>query len=420
MVELGATRRDKQLLCCIRECGPALTAAEAAVASGLPLEQVEAGLLELAVATGAQLRVAESGEIRFVYPPHLRRVLLARSWRLRVRVTMEATWAALFRLIRCAFGAVLIVLVALVSLIVLAVGLLRLDEDTWSVFGQLLGGTLELLVRVVVAVFSDQFWFGSPGRVQKADDHVGPQRVEFLESVYSILFGDGDPNRDLEQRRWQAIGAYLQKWGGVAIAEDLSPLFDLPVASADAQINTDWADQAMLPVLLHFDGHPEVSEQGQLLYRFPALQSDVVNFLVKPSRSFRERRHRFTRASQGQRVGYAVLTALLLVLSYQLLHWSLTLPFLLGVVWVARIGIAYAWLLILVPLLRALVIWRCNAAILARNRLRQSWLAWVESDLAPLDQKRRWAADRRRQRPPVEAGSAYTTEEDLLAQEIDP
>ncbi len=55
--------------------------------------------------------------------------------------------------------------------------------------------------------------------------------------------------------------------GGVVIAEDLAPLLDLETPPSAAK-----ADQGLLPVLLHFDGRPQVTDQGDLIYCFPSLR----------------------------------------------------------------------------------------------------------------------------------------------------
>jgi hypothetical protein len=111
---------------------------------------------------------------------------------------------------------------------------------------QLLWGALELLARVLVLLFSDGFSSsgGLPADRQRRGSRAQPsglrgpgggKRFQFFESVYSVLFGDGDPNRSLERRRWIRIGCFLQHRGGAVIAEDLAPLLDLPARPADGQ-----------------------------------------------------------------------------------------------------------------------------------------------------------------------------------------
>ena len=48
---------------------------------------------------------------------------------------------------------------------------------------------------------SDLLWFQSRRTPQKARNSP----MSFLESVFSFVFGDGDPNRDFEEKRWQMV-----------------------------------------------------------------------------------------------------------------------------------------------------------------------------------------------------------------------
>jgi hypothetical protein len=264
------SKTDRALLKLLGVQGGAWTTADVAIGTGMPMDVIEPRLLSLAVASGAQLRVADDGNVTYVFPAQLRRLLLARSWRLRFAACLRKVWSLLFWMIRCSFGVVLVVLVVLISLLVLLLGLALFwaEDDAANALLSIVGGAFELIIRIVVAVLTDQFWNGSPGRFPSADEQSPPQRVAFLESVYSVLFGDGDPNKALEARRWQRIGGFLRYRGGVVIAEDLAPLLDLETPPSAAK-----ADQGMLPVLLHFDGRPQVTEQGDLLYSFPSLRT---------------------------------------------------------------------------------------------------------------------------------------------------
>ncbi len=117
-------------------------------------------------------------------------------------------------------------------------------------------------------VFPD-FWyfFGdpSPQRSRPRSQDNG-EEMNFFEGVYSFLFGDGNPNADLEERRWQLIGQVIRNNGGAVTAEQIAPYLDLDTDPGD----DEWY---MLPVLTHFNGRPEVTETGQIIYRFPELQT---------------------------------------------------------------------------------------------------------------------------------------------------
>lgn len=97
--------------------------------------------------------------------------------------------------------------------------------------------------------------------------------MNFMEGIFSFVFGDGDPNDDLASRRWQLVGQYIQSRGGVVAAEELAPYLQLD-GGVDGSIDDGlYGDEAfMMPVCLRFGGAPVADEQGRVLYRFPSLQ----------------------------------------------------------------------------------------------------------------------------------------------------
>lgn len=62
--------------------------------------------------------------------------------------------------------------------------------------------------------FGPSFWWGpspfdflfyNPYQPYGPNRYRNPSELSFLESVFSFLFGDGDPNTDLDERRYQQI-----------------------------------------------------------------------------------------------------------------------------------------------------------------------------------------------------------------------
>ena len=52
------------------------------------------------------------------------------------------------------------------------------------------------------------------------------RELSFIESVFAFVFGRGDPNEDLEHRRWRAVGLLLRANEGAVYAEQLAPFLD--------------------------------------------------------------------------------------------------------------------------------------------------------------------------------------------------
>ena len=52
--------------------------------------------------------------------------------------------------------------------------------------------------------------------------------MNFLEAVYSYVFGDGDPNADVDKKQIAAAADAIRKSGGAVVAEQLAPYLALP------------------------------------------------------------------------------------------------------------------------------------------------------------------------------------------------
>lgn len=99
------------------------------------------------------------------------------------------------------------------------------------------------------------------------------ERSDFLTDFFSFLFGDGEPNIDLEAKQWQFVGRVIERNNGVVIAEQIAPYM------GNSCKNEDW----MLPVLVHFNGAPDVTETGNIIYVFPSFVKET--FSTKQSQT---------------------------------------------------------------------------------------------------------------------------------------
>ena len=125
------------------------------------------------------------------------------------------------------------------------------------------------------------FYFWDPYYMQRRRammrDDPGYE-MGFLESVFSFVFGDGDPNADFDARRWAAVGELIQRQGGAVTAEQLAPLLEPPPplgrASSSLAGASAFEDESfVLPALTRFGGVPEVTPAGGSVYRFPDLRA---------------------------------------------------------------------------------------------------------------------------------------------------
>ena len=140
--------------------------------------------------------------------------------------------------------------------------------------------------------------------------------MDFLEAVFSFVFGDGDPNADFERKRWALVGLCIQRNNGVVTADQLAPFLDRDEDS----IGTD-DESFVLPALTRFNGAPEVDPaSGEIVYRFEDLEStaggvaaiqavldEIPRELGVTTSVAEEERYKFSLATGGQRTMAAAL-----------------------------------------------------------------------------------------------------------------
>nr|CAD1836743.1 unnamed protein product [Ananas comosus var. bracteatus] len=243
-------------------CGGRVTIGDVASRAGLKLAEAERALQALAADTGGFLEVSEEGDVLYVFPKDYRTKLVAKSFRMKVEPFLDKLKAAGAYLIRVSFGTALIASIILVYTTIIVLISSQSDDDNR---GRRRGRSFDSNITVFIRP-SDLFWYWDVNyyrrRQMSTDDGMN-----FIESVFSFVFGDGDPNQGLEEERWKMIGQYIASNGGVVTAEELAPYLDvLPTEK------TEDDESFILPVLLRFDGHPEVDDQGNILYQFPSLQ----------------------------------------------------------------------------------------------------------------------------------------------------
>ncbi|MBW4521425.1 MAG: hypothetical protein KME16_17225 [Scytolyngbya sp. HA4215-MV1] len=403
------------------------TVGDVAAQAGIDINLAQQGLLVLASAASGHLQVAESGEVVYVFPKNIRSILLNKSLRLRLKQGLATFWQALFYFIRLSFG---IVLILLIVLAIVAIGILIVaisssrgsnNDDRDNSFG---GGGFFYLPRLWFG--PDLYWMFSPnyqtrqhGR-QRARDVEGSQ-MNFLEAIFSFLFGDGNPNTDLEERRWQTVAMVIRNHRGAVTAEQISPYLDKIGQGFDQEY-----EAYMLPVLTRFAGQPEVSPEGDIVYRFPELQTSVAQTHTKSVAAYlKETPWRFSQASSGQVLLSAGLGAVLFVLSLVLnsMAWGqiagLSTSIVAFIHIIAWLSLAYSVAYLAIPLLRYFwVQWR-NRRIEARNETRQARAIALNEADAALQKKLAYAQQFASETIVQDKDIVYTTERDLTEQELE-
>ncbi|HIK08251.1 MAG TPA: hypothetical protein IGS40_26815 [Trichormus sp. M33_DOE_039] len=404
----------------VEKLGYRVTVGDVATQAGLNLAEANRGLLALATDAGGHLQVAESGDVVYLFPRNFRDILRNKYFQLRLQEWWQKVWKVLFYLLRISFGIFLVVSIALITItIILIITAMNSSNDndnrnsnsssSWGFF-----------------YIPDLFWYFNPNYEtypeQKRRSRNQDSQMNFFEAVFSFLFGDGNPNARLEERRWQEIATVIRTNQGAIAAEQISPYLD----DLGASYQQEYEDY-MLPVLLRFNGQPKVSPEGQIVYYFPELQVRASNKQYEPvSPYLEELPWRFSAADSGQimlsgglgivnLVGALVLGSLLRdgTVAAQL---GGLVAFVQGIYWLL---LTYGVGFLAVPLIRYFWIQGRNKKILNRNRDRMARARLLGDPHPDLQQKIDYARQFGTETVITNKDLIYSTETDLLEQEVE-
>jgi hypothetical protein len=410
---------NPQLMTAVEQLGYRVTCGDVATHAGIHLEQARTGLLDLANQTGGHLQVTTTGELIYDLPKDFRQILLRKSVELRLQWWLSKIFTALFYLVKISFGILLIASISVVYLTILGLTLAALFSSDSGDSGDC-GDSGSCVLDICN-------WGGNSNStdsyipiILSTDEQQAPirektkrQSLNFLEAVFSVLFGDGDPNADLERRRWSYIGNLIHRQQGVAIAEQIAPYLD----DLGEKYNREY-ENYMLPVLTKFNGIPEVSPTGQLVYHFPDLQTTLKEDPTQFSRTpqcLRERRWKFTKANPNQRnwaiglfaanlIGIAILAMMLAGTS------SLVVP-VMSILSIYGIG------LVTIPSCRYFWVKYQDSQVKKRNLYRHQQVSLLNQEES-IPAKLAFANEFAKQHKITSRDIVYTTEEDVIEQEF--
>lgn len=409
-----------------------VTVGDVAAQAGLNVNQAQQGLLALASDAGGHLQVAESGDITYLFPKNFRTILRNKFLRLRLKEWWDKVGNVLFYLIRISFGIVLIFSIVLIT-ITIAVILIAVqsssDEDSGG--GDMRpGGGGSFFFPAFFWFGPNPFWFFDPGYEQERRSRRQRERIRgsqrqsemnFLEAVFSFLFGDGNPNSDLEERRWQQIGAVIRNHDGAVVAEQVAPYLD------NIEAGESEYEDYMLPVLTRFNGYPEVSENGEIIYYFPDLQVSATRQRRQSVPAYlKEHPWRFSEAGSRQimfATGLGGLNLILVLVLGSLLQGGELaaqigglVAFVQSIYWLLA---GYATAFLVIPLLRYFWIQRKNRQVEVNNQRRAERAERLNRAGENLREKIAYAHQFAAQKVLSDEEVAYSTETDLTEQESD-
>lgn len=410
----------------VEKLGYRVTVGDVATASGLEINFAQSGLLVLAEEANGHLQVADTGEIVYLFPENLRTILRNKYWQLRFKEWWRKTWKILFYLIRISFG---IVLILSIILMVIAIAALVIalnsnrdgDSDSNSNRNSGDGG---IIFMPNFWFTPDFFWVFSPNyessNHQRKINNNGKNEMNFLEAIFSFLFGDGNPNNNLEERRWQEIGTIIRNNNGAIIAQQVAPFLD------NITENNREDENYILPVLTRFNGYPKVSPDAEIIYYFPDLQVTAKQQeKIEIAPYLKENLWKFSAAGSGQKMLAISLGALNFVLA--LVLGSLLKPevipelgnFIIFVNSIYGLLLGYASAYLAIPLIRYFWLQIQNKKIENRNVIRQQNSHLLAAPNLELMKKINYAQNFAKEKVITKDNITYSTEKDLIDQAFD-
>lgn len=421
----------KRAMDAVDECGGRVTIGDVASKAGLKLNEAQRALQALAADTDGFLEVSDEGDVLYVFPKDYRAKLTAKSFRMKIEPLFEKTKAVAEYLVRVSFGTALIASIVLVYTTIIALLSSRSDEDNRGRRG---GRSYDTGFTFYFTP-SDLFWYWDPyyyrrRRVQTEDG----DKMNFIESVFSFVFGDGDPNQGIEEERWKLIGNYIASNGGVVTAEELAPYLDVQTTQGSL---TD--ESYILPVLLRFDGQPEIDEEGNILYIFPSLQRTAssqrsgrkeyvgrrwADWVVGVEKFFQEKKWEFSKTSMNERamvVGLGGVNLFGVVILGAMLKDVAVAPsgFIKFVAEIFPLLQIYAGSFFAIPLIRWFINRKRNADIEKRNQAREQFARALELPDLSLRRKLLCARDMAQRTVIGQDRIVYSTEKDLVEQDYE-
>ncbi|GFP89865.1 uncharacterized protein at5g03900 chloroplastic [Phtheirospermum japonicum] len=377
----------KRAMDAIDSSGRRVTIGDVASKAGLKLNEAQKALQALAADTNGFLEVSDEGDVLYVFPKDYRSKLAAKSFGMKIEPLLEKGKMAAEYVVRVSFGTALIASIVLVYTTIIAIVSSSRDSDDRG---------------------------SRRGRSYNSEKSTGTILSRILNS-------------------FKQIGQYIASHGGIVTAEELAPYLDLETYG-----NTD-DDSYILPVLLRFDGQPEVDEEGNILYRFPLLQrtaapqrsgrkeyvgrnwNDAVGGVEK---FFKENKWQFSKTSASERAMVIGLGGLNLFGVIILGSMMKTMPvsqsgFISFVSDLFPILQIYAGSFFAIPLIRWFFVQNKNAKIVRRNQAREQRVKALESPGLSLRRKLLSARDMAQRTFIGKDRIVYSTEKDLYEQDYE-
>jgi hypothetical protein len=421
---MSNTEKD-QVIKAINDLGRRVTAADVATKSGLPLLKATSELNKVAAETNGHLQVSTAGDIAYTFDAGFQNAYLAQGMKKTLNEIGEKIFKVGFFLLRISFGVGLILSFLVIVVLIIAAILFAQrgsDSDSDSGYGGGFGG-FDFFDWMLLRNFF--YWgptypvyvpyndYNDYGRNYDLYDKPTTRQPEtnnnFIMNCFSFLFGDGAPNLNLEERKWQLIAQIIKQNNGVVTAEQLAPFTGADPANEDG----------VLPVLVRFDGKPEVTDTGNIVYTFPSLQVTAKSMSFAPLPTFlKEFDWEFTSVPASALVPVFILAGLNFFGAIFLVT-HLWIPIFHAFSGLIHWLMIYGTLFLVVPMARYGVLRWLNGNIALRNEQRSKYADAMRNPPAEVSKKLAEAKHYRIGEKRVRADDlVYRTDRDVIDQDF--
>ncbi len=196
-----------------------------------------AELLKFHLPKTARLMVSSGGELLYVFKEGFENSKSDKGWMWKLRLFIKRFYAPVAFCFKSFFGMALAFSIGTWALLML-------------IFDQNPGPSIW---QYIFALVKDPG--ARPGEDAKA-----------LFDCYSFIIGPPNPNGDINEKKWQCIAKLIEQNKGAIIAQQLSPYTGI-----EAEDN-----RVVLETLIRYNGYPMVTDNGNLVYRFPSMSTTAL------------------------------------------------------------------------------------------------------------------------------------------------
>ena len=259
-------KTEDRLVTFLKKARGESTIADMIAGTGLPKYQVEQTAKVVLDEYAGRLKVTESGELLYYFPSGMHntsrglRPAMKRFWKAFSRTAVRVL-SLLFKIWIVAMLVGYFVAFVAIGLVAIfasfAASMANKDSRDRGDRGGGFGG-MYLAIRLLDFILRMWFW----SSILKDPRRKPKEGRAFYKSVFGFVFGEGDPNAGWDETERKHVISYIRGHKGVITLEEFMALTGLESGPANALLNR---------FLLEFEGEPGVTDNGTVVYSFPAL-----------------------------------------------------------------------------------------------------------------------------------------------------